>query len=246
MTNNTDAGSSVPYQYVEYFFFDKSSDLSGKCYIDGFDLMNADIKRLAQQPHRDEKIVAPGYVNMWRLLYLGDGVNHLPEPSWKESGALALNNVYAFGGARLSQTATADLAVTLQNGVLTATTKTATTADKRVEIYFPIAKNDLVLWRATLANLKGQSSLDVIIGTYQGKYVLNGDAGVTTVLEKACQWGRTGTVTPTTSATMTSDRITALDVAEYLPLPEGYVNYARIAIVLKNFTGSAAQPTSVT
>ena len=69
---------------------------------------------------------------MWRLLYLGDGVNHLPEPSWKESGALALNNVYAFGGARLSQTATADLAVTLQNGVLTATTKTATTADKRV------------------------------------------------------------------------------------------------------------------
>lgn len=160
-----------------------------------------------------KKIVAPGYVNMWRLLYLGDGVNHLPEPSWKESGALALNNVYAFGGARLSQTATADLAVTLQNGVLTATTKTATTADKRVEIYFPIAKNDLVLWRATLANLKGQSSLDVIIGTYQGKYVLNGDAGVTTVLEKACQWGRTGTVTPTTSATMTSDRITALDVA---------------------------------
>ena len=95
-----------------------------------------------------------------------------------------MNNVYAFGGARLSQTATADLAVTLQNGVLTATTKTATTADKRVEIYFPIAKNDLVLWRATLANLKGQSSLDVIIGTYQGKYVLNGDAGVTTVLEK--------------------------------------------------------------
>ena len=45
MTNNTDAGSSVPYQYVEYFFFDKSSDLSGKCYIDGFDLMNADIKK---------------------------------------------------------------------------------------------------------------------------------------------------------------------------------------------------------
>lgn len=41
------------------------------------------------------------------------------------------------------------------------------------------------------------------------------------------------------------DRITALDVAEYLPLPEGYVNYARIAIVLKNFVGSAAQPTSV-
>ena len=28
-----------------------------------------------------KKIVAPGYVNMWRLLYLGDGVNHLPEPS---------------------------------------------------------------------------------------------------------------------------------------------------------------------
>ncbi|MGP2705675.1 hypothetical protein ACTVM8_22520, partial [Serratia marcescens] len=72
-----------------------------------------------------------------------------------------------------------------------------------------------------------------------------GDAGVTTLLEKVCQWGRTGTVTPTTSATMTSDRITALDVAEYLPLPEGYVNYARIAIVLKNFVGSAAQPTSV-
>lgn len=45
MTNNTDAGSSVPYQYVEYFFFDKSSDLSGKCYIDGFDLVNADIKK---------------------------------------------------------------------------------------------------------------------------------------------------------------------------------------------------------
>ncbi len=49
-----------------------------------------------------KKIVEPGYVNMWRLLYLGDGVNHLPEPSWKESGALALNNVYAFGGARLA------------------------------------------------------------------------------------------------------------------------------------------------
>lgn len=45
MTNNTDAGSSVPYQYVEYFFFDKSSDLGGKCYIDGFDLVNADIKK---------------------------------------------------------------------------------------------------------------------------------------------------------------------------------------------------------
>ncbi|ASM20510.1 hypothetical protein OM409_11320 [Serratia bockelmannii] len=246
MTNNTDAGSNVPYQYVEYFFFDKSSDLSGKCYIDGFDLVNADIKKGWSNNHIEmKKIVAPGYINMWRLLYLGDGVNHLPEPSWKESGALALNNVYAFGGARLSQTETADLAVTLQNGVLTATTKTATTTDKRVEIYFPIAKNDLVLWRATLANLKGQSSLDVTIGTYQGKYVLNGDAGVTTLLEKACQWGRTGTVTPAASATMTSDRITALNSSEYLPLPEGYVNYARIAIVLKNFVGSAAQPTSV-
>ncbi len=37
---------------------------------------------------------------------------------------------------------------------------------------------------------------------------------------------------------MTSDRITTRR-RRYLPLPEGYVNYARIAIVLKNFTGSA-------
>lgn len=86
MTNNTDAGSSVPYQYVEYFFFDKSSDLSGKCYIDGFDLVNADIKKGWSNNHIEmKKIVAPGYVNMWRLLYLGDGVNHLPEPSWKKA-----------------------------------------------------------------------------------------------------------------------------------------------------------------
>jgi hypothetical protein len=44
---------------------------------------------------------------------------------------------------------------------------------------------------------------------------------------------------------MTSDRITALNSAEYLPLPEGYVNYARILIILKNFAGSATSPASV-
>ncbi|CAI1766393.1 hypothetical protein [Serratia entomophila] len=245
MTNNTDPGSTVPYQYVEYFYFDKSSDLRGKCYIDGFDLVNADIKKGWSNNHIEMKnIVAPGYVNMWRFLYLGDGVNHLPEPGWKESSALILNNLYATGGTRISQTETSELAVTLKNGVITATTQTAT-ADKKIEIYFPIGKNDLVLWRATLENLQGLNGMDVAIGTYQGKYLLNGNAGTTTVLEKTCQWGRTGTVTPASSATMTSDRITALNATEYLPLPEGYVNYARIVITLKNFTGSAANPASV-
>ena len=120
---------------------------------------------------------------MWRLLYLGDGVNHLPEPSWKESGALALNNVYAFGGARLANgdrrsggnAAKRRADRHHQNGNDGGQTRRDLLPDR---------ENDLVLWRATLANLKGQSSLDVIIGTYQGKYVLNGDAGVTTVLEK--------------------------------------------------------------
>lgn len=244
-TNVTDPDSTVPYQYVEYFYFDKSSDLSGKCYIDGFDLVNSDIKKGWSNNHIEmKKIVAPGYINMWRQLYLGDGVNHLPEPTWKESGALQLNNVYAASGTRISQTETSDLTVTLQNGVLTATTKTAA-ADKKIEVYFPIEKNDLVLWRATLENLQGLSSMDVAVNTYQGKYELKGNAGTTTVLEKTCQWGRSATVTPTSPATMTSDRITALDSAEYLPLPEGYVNYARIVIVLKNFGGSASNPASV-
>ncbi|CAI1563375.1 hypothetical protein AB6864_21830 [Serratia proteamaculans] len=245
-TNVTDPGGTVPYQYVEYFYFDQSSDLSGKCYIDGFDLINSDIKKGWSNNHIEMKrIGAPGYLNMWRQLYLGDGVNHLPEPTWKESSALLLNNVYAATGNRVSQTETSDLAVTLKDGIITATTKTAATTDKKIEIYFPIEKNDLVLWRTTLENLKGLSSLDVTVGTYQGKYELNGSAGVNILLEKTCQWGRTGTVTPTSSATMTSDRITALNSAEYLPLPEGYVNYARVVIILKNFAGSATSPASV-
>lgn len=244
-TNVTDPDSTVPYQYVEYFFFDKSSDLRGKCYIDGFDLVNSDIKKGWSNNHIEmKKIVAPGYINMWRLLYLGDGVNHLPEPGWKENNALLLNNVYAATGTRVSQTETSDLSITLKDGIITATTKTAA-SDKRIEIYFPIAKNDLVLWRTTLENLQNLGALDVIVNTYQGKYLLNGNAGVTTLQEKTCQWGRTGTVTPTSVATLTSDRITALDSAEYLPLPEGYVNHARIVIVLKNFAGTAANPGSV-
>ncbi len=81
--------------------------------------------------------------------------------------------------------------------MLTATTKTATTVTNASD-HFPIAKNDLVLWRATLANLKVRAALMSSSAPTKAKVCLNGDAGVTTVLEKACQWGRTGTVTPTT------------------------------------------------
>ena len=95
---------------------------------------------------------------MWRLLYLGDGVNHLPEPSWKESGALALNNVYAFGGARLANgdrrsggnAAKRRADRHHQNGNDGGQTRRDLLPDR---------ENDLVLWRATLANLKVRAAL---------------------------------------------------------------------------------------
>ncbi|MBU3894112.1 hypothetical protein KH388_15530 [Serratia rubidaea] len=235
-----------PYQYVDYFFFDKSEEKNGKCYIDGFDLINADIKKGWSNGHIEMKnIGAPGHVNMWRMLYLGDGVNHLPEPAWKEANALQLNNVYAASGTRISQTESSDLALTLQNGVITATTKTGGDKAKQIALYLPIAKDDLVLWRCTLTNPQGTGNPDIAINTFWGRYDLQGDAGAVTIREKTCQWGRAGTLTAGTPLTLTSDRITALNADEYLPLPEGYANYARIVITLKGFAGSAASPASL-
>ncbi|MBH1928198.1 hypothetical protein [Serratia rubidaea] len=236
-----------PYQYVDYFFFDKSEKKTGKCYIDGFDLINADIKKAWSNGHIEMKnIGAPGHINMWRMMYLGDGVNHLPEPTWKEAGALRLNNVYAASGTRISQTESSDLALTLQNGVITATTKTAGDKAKQIALYLPVAKDDLVLWRCTLDNLQGAGEqLDVAINTYWGRYELQGDAGAVTIQEKTCQWGRPGKLMAGAPLTLTADRITAVEADETLPLPEGYANYARILITLKGFAGSAASPASV-
>ncbi|WP_240780317.1 hypothetical protein [Serratia proteamaculans] len=235
----------VPYQLVSYFYYDKSRGLTGKFYIDGFDLINTDLKQGWSNHHVEMKsITAPGHINMFRQMYLGDGVNHLPEPNWQEKNSLLLNNVYVVGGDKVTQFETTDLKAVLNSDKTITVTTSTSTDQKSLQLFFPIQKDDLVLWRVKLENLVGQDSLDVSISTHQGRYDLSVE-DPEVILEKTCQWVRKGTLSSAEALVLTSDRITALHSNEYLPLPEAYMNYARIDIDFSKLSGSSDSSTSV-
>ncbi|QGH61390.1 hypothetical protein [Serratia proteamaculans] len=235
-----DDPKKTPYQLVDYFFFDRSTDLTGRCYIDGLELINADLKKGWSNAHIDMKnIGAPGHINMYRFLYLGDGTNHLPEPSWAEKATLQLNHVYARLGKRIASAA--ELSVSADKGVITLSTQTAATADKMLELYFPLGQNELPLWKMTFADLSGMTSLKLSVNTLVGQYRLD-EAVPRMIAEKAGQWARQGELTAAAPLTLLVDRITALNDKEFIPLPAAYVNYARIVINLKDFAGTPTTP----
>lgn len=244
-TNSVDPGKIIPYQLVNYFYYDRSVGLTGKFYVDGFDLINTDLKQGWSNNHVEMKAIsAPGHINMFRQMYLGDGVNHLPEPNWQEKNSLFLNNVYATGGNRISQFETTDLKAVLNSDKTITVTTSTIAGQKSLQLFFPIQKDDLVLWRVKLENLVGQDSIDVSISTHQGRYDLS-VVEPETILEKTCQWVRKGTLPASGELVLTSDRITALHSSEYLPLPEAYMNYARVDINFSKLSGSSNSPTSV-
>ncbi|VDZ51439.1 Uncharacterised protein [Serratia odorifera] len=93
----------------------------------------------------------------------------------------------------------------------------------------------------TFAGLSGMTSLKLSVSTFVGQYRLD-DTVPRMIGEKTGQWARQGELATAASLTLLTDRITALNDKEFIPLPAAYVNYARIVINLKDFAGTPATP----
>lgn len=222
------------YQILDYFHFDETPDLSGFGYIDGWKLINADINKGWTNSTKFEmkNIIAPGHVNMYREMYLGDNVSALGEPTWSDKFAINLNNVY-FGNTTASGTGVNTEFATMlppvssdnlsvvavpetatEKGGFIVTTKTPASTDKIIHILIPAKPRDFCTASIRFSGLTGATTSGAMtVGMQYGKYIVTDD-GAHIVTTKGQSW-------PTSSSVIT------LDATH----PEGTAGIRRISAV---------------
>lgn len=214
------------YQIVDYFHFDETPDLSGYGYIDGWKLVNADLNKGWSNAKTFEmkNIIAPGHLNMYREMYIGDNVSILGEPTWSEKYAIQLNNVYTGSGVASGSGANVEYstlynpiisdAITIKafpetstdKGGFTITTKTGADPNKIVNILIPANPRDFCTASVKFSDLTGAASSGVMsIGMSYGKYIITDD-GAHVLVSKTQSW-------PTSSSSITLNETTKEGIA---------------------------------